>query len=409
VLDLVRDLLARYVIESSEASDATALWVVMTWLIDHLTVSPVMMITAPDKGAGKSVKLTAMGRLVRRPLQASNFTAAAMSFMVDAYCPTVLIDEADLVLLGNRGLRSMINGGHTRGSASVVKMVNGAPRRLSTWCPKAIAGIGRQADTLTDRSIVIRLERKLATEQVLNLRHADPREFESVGRKLARLPLDFGEQLAVHRPASVVGLSDRARDNWEPLLAIADIAGGGWPARARTAAEKLSAPEYQEPSPQQLLLADIRGVFCELSVPNISTKELLARLTQMADSPWRSFKGRKLTERDLASLLGEYGISPGTRRLNRSEGSSGTAKGYKRAALENAFLRYLPAIPVAVIHEDEAKGQDAEVLTGIPLPLRAASVPSAQVKKPVMADIGAMVTSVRKAPRKPLQSDAENK
>jgi len=35
-------------------------------------------------------------------------------------------------------------------------------------------------------------------------------------------------------------LTDRAADNWRPLLAVADRAGGAWPIRARDAALVLS-------------------------------------------------------------------------------------------------------------------------------------------------------------------------
>jgi len=47
--------------------------------------------------------------------------------------------------------------------------------------------------------------------------------------------------LAAARPELPDELGDRAQDVWEPLLAIAELAGGDWPERARTAAVALSS------------------------------------------------------------------------------------------------------------------------------------------------------------------------
>jgi len=60
-------------------------------------------------------------------------------------------------------------------------------------------------------------------------------------------------------PAAV---EDRNADMWEPLLAVADIAGGSWPGRARAAAVALVAVAREvEPGLNIRLLADVRTVF----------------------------------------------------------------------------------------------------------------------------------------------------
>ncbi len=59
-------------------------------------------------------------------------------------------------------------------------------------------------------------------------------------------------------------LNDRARDAWEPLIAIADIAGGHWPERARKAAVTLAGvheAEAVDGDVRQTLLSDIRDLF----------------------------------------------------------------------------------------------------------------------------------------------------
>ena len=53
----------------------------------------------------------------------------------------------------------------------------------------------------------------------------------------------------------------RAEDVWEPLIAVADLAGGDWPARARKAAAALTAEDDTDTTLGARLLADLRDVF----------------------------------------------------------------------------------------------------------------------------------------------------
>ena len=86
----------RFIICPLETAHAAALWVVMTWFMDVVQVAPLAVITAPEKRCGKSQLLFLLGRLVHRPLAASNITPAALFRAVDAWKPTLLVDEAEL-------------------------------------------------------------------------------------------------------------------------------------------------------------------------------------------------------------------------------------------------------------------------------------------------------------------------
>lgn len=74
---------------------AATLWIAMTWIIEMIDVAPLVIITAPEKRCGKSQLLSLMGKLVFRPLTASNITPAALFRTIDAWKPTLLIDETD--------------------------------------------------------------------------------------------------------------------------------------------------------------------------------------------------------------------------------------------------------------------------------------------------------------------------
>lgn len=146
----------------------------MTWFIDVVQVAPLAVITAPEKRCGKSQLLFILGRLVYRPLAASNITAAALFRSIDLWGPTLLIDEADAFIKDNEELRGLLNCGHTRDSAYIIRVVgdNFTPTRFNVWGAKALAGIGHLSETLMDRSVTLELRRKTPYEKVDRLRHA---------------------------------------------------------------------------------------------------------------------------------------------------------------------------------------------------------------------------------------------
>jgi len=218
---------------SKAAGDATALWVVHTHAHAQARISPILCSSSPEKRCGKSTLLAVLSAWVRRPLPASNISVSAMFRTAEKYAPTLLVDEADTFLKQNEELRGILNSGHTKDLAFVIRAVGDdfEPRKFSTWTPKAIALIGTLPPTLADRPLLIKLRRKLPGEIVTKLKHADP-ELAALRPQLMGWVADNGERLGRIEPETPAGLHDRAADNWNPLLAIAELAGGDWPERA---------------------------------------------------------------------------------------------------------------------------------------------------------------------------------
>lgn len=342
LLDDICRILLRFIVCDIVVLRAVALWVTFTWLIDKVKVAPLLVITAPEKRCGKSVLLSLVKRLSYRPLATANISMAAIFRAIEAHAPTLVIDEADTFLGRNEELRGVLNSGHTRESAFVIRLEGDDHelRLFSTWGAKAIAGIGRQAETLRDRSIELELRRKLGGEAVEKLRHADPGDFDRLTRMLARFAEDAGEVIGQARPVLPDELNDRAQDNWEPLLAIADYAGGHWPETARATALELSGSSHEVSSVSTELLADIRDIFEQCGCDRIATADLLVALIAIEEQPWATYsKGRPITPRAIAKLLDEYGINPG----NVSVAHRKSPKGYHRDQFEDAFARYLSA------------------------------------------------------------------
>ncbi|MEP6908065.1 MAG: DUF3631 domain-containing protein, partial [Pseudoxanthomonas sp.] len=256
-------IIAAHVIADPPTIRAAALWIVHTYCMDVLTVSPLAHISAPEMRCGKTVLLTAMMRLVYRPLPVSSITPSAIFRSVELWAPTLGIDEADAFLKDNEEARGLINSGLYREGASVIRCVGDdhTPTKFSTWAPKILCGIGKLAGTIEDRSIPLRMRRKVKGETAANIRRSDPQPWLDLQARITRWAIDHRHAVAIARPAPAHGLGDRAQDCWEPLLCIADLAGIEWSKLARAAALALHGVEEDTPSINVELLRDIEAAF----------------------------------------------------------------------------------------------------------------------------------------------------
>jgi Protein of unknown function (DUF3631) len=328
----------RHVVMPDWTADTVALWATHTYLVDCFGVSPRLAITSPERGCGKTTLLDALSRVVRRPLPTANATASAIFRVVELHRPTLLIDEADTFLARNEELRGILNSGHRQGG-SVIRTVGEEfdPRSFSTYSACAIALIGKLPATLADRSVPIELRRRRADEPIEAFRFDRTEHFDWLARKAARWARDNAEHIRGVDPDMPGGVFNRVADNWRPLLAIADAAGGDWPAGARLAVTRTGAVG-DEQSARVQSLADIRAIFTERGLDRLSPAELVASLTAIEGRPWAEWKaGKAITANGLARLLAPFAIAPATIRTG-----GGTAKGYQRAQFDDAFARYLP-------------------------------------------------------------------
>jgi hypothetical protein len=232
------------------------------------------------------------------------------------------------------------------------------------FCPKAVAGIGELPDTVADRSIPIRLRRRAKSEPLARFRRRD------AACALDPIRSAFEEwaasvDLREARPHIPDELEDRAADSWEPLLAIADEAGGGWPSRARSAALALSvAREEAERSIGVRLLADVRRVFDERAAGTLFSRDLISALNAFDESPWGAFSdGTGIDARGLARLLRPYGVRPRDVRIGSEH-----AKGFSRDSLTDAWVRYCADPPSDQFVCDTVTPEEDRAVTGHPSP-----------------------------------------
>lgn len=343
LLSEVSDTIKRFIVLDDEQAHAAALWVAFTWFIDVVDVAPLAIISAPEKSCGKSQLLFLFGKMACKPLLASNMRAATLFRMAEKWRPAMLIDEADTFIKTDEDMAGLINAGHTRDAALAWRLVGDdfEPKSFNVWGAKALAGIALERhlpDTTMSRGIIFEMRRKLEHESVSRLRDAASGVFEDITAKLARFAADYSQDVRLARPTLPDALSDRAQDNWEPLLAIAACAGDEWVERAAKAALKLSGAGDKTVSTGNELLADIQDVFESKGVDKISTAGLIAALVWDEEKTWATYnRGKPISAKQIARQLTGYGIRSKTVRLGGE-----TAKGFEVSQFSDAFARYLP-------------------------------------------------------------------
>ena len=345
-LTAIEELLCRFVHFSDPAQPvAITLWIALTYLWAQFETRIYLVVTSAVKQSGKTRTFDVLEwRLIPAPWRAVRPSEAVTFRRLDRDHPTLLLDEYDTVFADRsgqfEGIRAIFNSGNRRGTKVSRAVAKGKGFELvdfDIYSPKALAGIGPLPDTITDRAIVIHMARRARGEQIERLR---TRALQALAAPIRTALTYHLERLVLSdaEPAIPDQLGDRAADGWEPLLAIADAAGGSWPSRARKAAVALAAAgAVDDESWGITLLADLRSVFGERDVEHLWTGALIEALIAIEESPWGDVRGKPLSPTHLAKLLRPFGIGPKPIRQGPD-----VKRGYLAADFEDAWARYLP-------------------------------------------------------------------
>jgi hypothetical protein len=362
----VEQFLRRYVaFPRPETIVAVVLWVAHTHAIELADATPYLAISSPEKQSGKTRLLECLQLLAHGCSGIAITPTAATIYRSLEASPgaTLLLDELDAVFRDRSDkyeeVRAVINAGHRRG-ATVPRSVPGPKntwlvKQFPVFGPKALAGIGKLPDTVTDRAIPVRMLKRKRSEPVHKFR------VRTATGEASSIMAGLVAALAAQPPASEADLPlelpDRAADAWEPLLAIADAAGGVWPARARRAAIILHASREQDDSLGLRLLSDIRLVLDARAVERIFTADLITALQADEEGPWVSDRS-PFTPHRLAKLLQPFEIGSKQVRIGSS-----SLKGYEREAFVDAWERYLsvPPSPVEPKHRNSERERSFDV------------------------------------------------
>jgi hypothetical protein len=362
-IDLARLLSAltvfirRFVVLTPEQLTLVALWVTHTHAFDAADCTPYLAVNSAEMGSGKTRLLEVLQLLVNKPWFTGRCTAAVLVRKIAAETPTLLLDESDAAFNGPddyaEALRGLLNAGHRRGGCHSLCVGQGANlsyKDFPVYSPKAIAGLGQLPPTVRDRAVTIVLKKRTRQEHLERFRRklVEP-EAMALSTQLAQWATTPAVVAALRGavPALPEAISDRAQECLEPLLAIADLAGGDWPIRARAAVELVVGTPEDNPTIGVTLLRDIFGVFAETGRDAIASADLVKALVELESRPWAtcSTGQRPLTTHGLASRLKPFRMAPTKVWI---DGKS--KNGYTRRMFEDEWSRHCPDL--LAVNED---------------------------------------------------------
>lgn len=334
------DIIKKYIVVTDGEAIAMAYWILQTYNVNEFTYAPRLLIISPDKRCGKSTLLRLLELLSYKSYPTGNCSAAVLYKIIEKEQPTILIDEADSFFNGNNDIRNIINSGFQKkfGVARSCGKNFEDIKTYNVFAMMAIASIKNLPDTIMDRSIKINMRRRLPTEKIESLREQYVKEeFETIKRKCRRFMSDNGKQAGEYIMEPVNGLSDRACDVWEGLVGIASIFCDEQ--RVIKTAEEISLTNAADvESLNNLLLKHILQIFVNNHFFDISSAELVNKLCEIEDSPWRELnQGRPITAHKLSFLLKEYKISTFQKNFDGHN-----TKHYNFDAFTDIFNRYIP-------------------------------------------------------------------
>ncbi|MEM1404975.1 MAG: DUF3631 domain-containing protein [Pseudomonadota bacterium] len=345
VLDDVSNYLARFVAYPSEhARYAHTLWLAHTHLMDKWDATPRIAFLSPEPGSGKSRCLEVSAHFVPNPVEAVNVTPAYLFRKVGdvAARPTILFDEIDTIFgpkaRENEEIRGLLNAGHRRHSVAGRCVVRGKEvltEEIPAYSAVGLAGLGNLPETILSRSVIVRMRKRRPDEVVEPYRRrVNGPEGDEIGARLANWCAGSAELVVYSElPPEIV---DRDADVWEPLICVADLAGGHWPDTARAASLALvGMSQQQAPSLGIQLLSDLREIF--LGSSKLHSKTIISQLCQLEEAPWSGYRGTGIDALSLARTLSEYGVKPKDLRIGDK-----VSRGYVREDLEDPWRRYLP-------------------------------------------------------------------
>ena len=337
----------RYLILPPQAVLSLTLWALATHCFDLFDAFPYLTVTSPTPRCGKTRLLEVMELVVKDAMRATNASEAALFRGIEKFHPTLLLDEAEpLSSKGERAeyLRAVVNAGNRRG-AYVLRCEGQppSPEKFNVFCPKVIVQIGSPPTTVLDRSIVIPMQRRKPGEQIARflMRTSGPEgvALQEAASNWCNMHRSDIQRCYEEQPLDT--LTDRDAECWQPLFAILGVAHAARLPELKLCAEALTgskAAVAEDDSLYLRLLADVWRLFESSGTDRLSSAVLTHQLLQDETAPWVEFdRGKALTQRGLARILGRFGVSPRAIRLDNGS----TPRGYLREQFHEPWARYL--------------------------------------------------------------------
>jgi hypothetical protein len=378
IFDELIDLLQRILVCTEPERLVVAAWIIHTYVFEQFTYTPRLCIISPEPRCGKTTLVNFLTLTCYRAASADGLTPALFVRIrsVTGTC-TVLLDEMSETLHESHELDDVLRSGFERDKCvyKLRALPDGdfVPEAFEVFNPVAIAVLRTLQAALSDRCVMIRLQRKPKTVRLERLRKRALREqLTTLADKLMRWRSEHATDLSDdplpdgsgRDPIEVLtsaleaadGINDRQIDFSIPLLAIGQAMGGDRESRLRDAILTVLGAEGDIPETVgPLLLQDLRPILDQYLAARekkpagqrvakgklaIGSAELVRRFLALPGSPWGGEDGmRPLTQYRLSRLLRPYGVIPRMIGPNDKRVS-----GYLWLHLSDACDRYLNSV-----------------------------------------------------------------
>jgi putative DNA primase/helicase len=366
----------RYVVLDPHLAVAVTMWIVLTYVYDLFYTLPILRIYSPDKQCGKSTLLDGIEQVAARPMLLSDPTNSALFRTTAKYHPSWLLDEAQRYVKPGTEISHYLDSCYQRGRCAARTNPNTMEVEFfDVFGCAAVASIKLLTDTVEDRGIHIRMDRKGGSKelpQLIDTLVQDPEYFLTLRRKLIRWTNDVRDKIKAARPTRPDFLWNRTWDKWRPFYILAQVAGGEWPKRVENCARVIvRGGETEVKSVRIEILSRLRPFFRERApqLPAdfrfLPTDEILKHLNSDDEAPWADDKAKSgkegLTPEKLHYHLKEYQI-----KSQQKEKGGLRIRGYWVRDFEAAFSAYLPpedlppGRPPADDHSDEGRPDEAD-------------------------------------------------
>jgi hypothetical protein len=351
-LDSAVAAMPRFLVAPAYVYDTTALWSANTYLVQSeeigLPVAPQLGFQSLVENSGKSVAIEIVATIAHRGYLRASYTAATLFRRINQDLVTPCLSEFHNILGDkDKDLLAIIDACHRRSEAYVDRTETDPQGKryvvsYKCWASLAWGAIGAVPREAQSRSIILFLQAALPDESHA-LDHSiilQDKALIDVRRQLAKWSVTIKKLPTPEMPKF---LFNRAADNFRPLFAIAQLAGGDWPQRIRDAAEAISKIE-RKPSLQVRLLTGITGVLEPTVDKRLATGELIDALCEDEENGWQEANhGKRINEYWLRENLRGLIDPPGSLRWREgSDESDPKIRGYALFQFNDAVLRYLP-------------------------------------------------------------------
>jgi len=357
IVDAVVVFVKRFVFLQRECMyRLVALWIIATHLHEVFQYTGYMFIHSPERQCGKTTLLEILDMLV---LASTGIDCSPTPAVLSrtATGRTQLLDEGD-GWADISGLRNILNAGFQRNGQTARCEQNGigsfVAKSLHLYCPRAIAGIGREilSETTRDRTFVIEMTRRMREERGERMRR---RRVEPEAHELKKLveewTLEHREEVAVRYDslakatfAYLDSFRDRTIDVAEPLAVILEVAYKDYPEQLERARMEMceaiatAREETNQYSEDYRLLTAIEAT--------MEGDELIEQPSVIAARLSGSV-GALANEHAIGEVLRRYGFR--NKSVRKDGGQPRKCYVIERSRIEDVLARYasLPTTPPA--------------------------------------------------------------